>query len=690
MTLIKTRTHFCQFPRINAWVLFFVVLAFPAGACAKVVFEDFYNDPGIGGWVCTDPVPPGYTSKASSPAPSTHNGVTRYAGEITPEGAIVGNSLKMWRRNGIWTGYAGYLNKELSSREFSEKYRALYFRWYIKIPPGWNWANSPGMKLNRWYFGKTAGSTAKQMTVNIQGGSISSRLQFYFPGTPEFMYYSDKTVPEMGLNDGKWHSLEIYVRLSTDSSTFDGELRLFVDGKEKYLGRPYQAPKKGLANIVYPVDRDDYFTSVFPPAIGNLGSGASWNFPTNAWYSIDFDSYVVSTQRVGHDYGYGESGTTEPSWSLGTDTSGKGAITRSPDKKSYPDGASVQLTANPEPGWAFSAWGGALSGNKNPETILMDANKTVTATFSETVAGDSDSVLAESFADNNFSSRGWFDGEWGDIAKGQGVDGGNCLRAHWRQGNTAPDQAASMRRDLGGNHEQLFVRYWVKYDKNWQGSGGSWHPHLFNIISNVDYEENPWKGMACAYMALYMESVTGQSLPYRITPRFAIQDCARVNTLYGSVPNNIAETTENRSATHCNGSVAGQDCGSFGTCYSMGGGHYYSATTWDGDIQIPKGEWVKEEYWFKMNSVENGIGIPDGELRMWVNDRLAISSDSVIYRTGEHPDMGLQMFMFGHYMEQGSPVDQTLLIDQLEIFDVNPKQDPVFGLNPPGGLKIIE
>ena len=49
----------------------------------------------------------------------------------------------------------------------------------------------------------------------------------------------------------------------------------------------------------------------------------------------------------------------------------------------YAAGSIVQFTATPAAGWTFSGWGGDLSGSANPEFLLMDSNKTLTATFTE-------------------------------------------------------------------------------------------------------------------------------------------------------------------------------------------------------------------------------------------------------------------------------------------------------------------
>jgi hypothetical protein len=70
--------------------------------------------------------------------------------------------------------------------------------------------------------------------------------------------------------------------------------------------------------------------------------------------------------------------------SLSVATNGGGSVSRSPDLPSgYPSGTNVQLTAVPAAGWAFSAWSGALTGNTNPANLVMDADKSVTATFAD-------------------------------------------------------------------------------------------------------------------------------------------------------------------------------------------------------------------------------------------------------------------------------------------------------------------
>ena len=68
-------------------------------------------------------------------------------------------------------------------------------------------------------------------------------------------------------------------------------------------------------------------------------------------------------------------------YTLTINTTGSGSVTKSPDQATYHYGDVVQLTAVPDTHWSFSAWGGDLTGSTNPQSITINGNKTVTATF---------------------------------------------------------------------------------------------------------------------------------------------------------------------------------------------------------------------------------------------------------------------------------------------------------------------
>ena len=60
---------------------------------------------------------------------------------------------------------------------------------------------------------------------------------------------------------------------------------------------------------------------------------------------------------------------------------GQGTVARSPDQPRYGDGTTVTLTATPDPGWRFSGWSGDATGADPSVTVVMDGDKSVTATF---------------------------------------------------------------------------------------------------------------------------------------------------------------------------------------------------------------------------------------------------------------------------------------------------------------------
>jgi GH25 family lysozyme M1 (1,4-beta-N-acetylmuramidase) len=84
-------------------------------------------------------------------------------------------------------------------------------------------------------------------------------------------------------------------------------------------------------------------------------------------------------QRLVFDYG--EAPPPVTNYVLTTHVSGQGTI--SPAGGTYPAGTVVALRATAASGWHFAGWSGALTGTTNPANLTMNANKDVTATFSQ-------------------------------------------------------------------------------------------------------------------------------------------------------------------------------------------------------------------------------------------------------------------------------------------------------------------
>lgn len=66
---------------------------------------------------------------------------------------------------------------------------------------------------------------------------------------------------------------------------------------------------------------------------------------------------------------------------LTVNTAGAGSVALTLNKVSYDDADEETLTATAATHWNFDSWSGDLTGSTNPETLLMDADKTVTANF---------------------------------------------------------------------------------------------------------------------------------------------------------------------------------------------------------------------------------------------------------------------------------------------------------------------
>jgi len=66
---------------------------------------------------------------------------------------------------------------------------------------------------------------------------------------------------------------------------------------------------------------------------------------------------------------------------LNVTVNGNGVVTKDPDQATYTYGTSVELEAFADPGWTFDHWSGDLTGDTNPDTIIMDDSKEVTAHF---------------------------------------------------------------------------------------------------------------------------------------------------------------------------------------------------------------------------------------------------------------------------------------------------------------------
>jgi uncharacterized repeat protein (TIGR01451 family)/uncharacterized repeat protein (TIGR02543 family) len=103
------------------------------------------------------------------------------------------------------------------------------------------------------------------------------------------------------------------------------------------------------------------------------------------WTGTANDASLASTNALTMPASAHAAGVTytQIEYTLTVNTVGSGSATRTPNQTTYHYGDVVTLTATAAPGWNFSAWSGDASGSTNPVSVIMNGNRTVTATFTQ-------------------------------------------------------------------------------------------------------------------------------------------------------------------------------------------------------------------------------------------------------------------------------------------------------------------
>jgi hypothetical protein len=114
--------------------------------------------------------------------------------------------------------------------------------------------------------------------------------------------------------------------------------------------------------------------------------------------------------------------------SLTVNIVGSGTVSKTSNQATYAGGTVVTLLANPAAGWSLSGWGVDITGSANPTTITMNADKTVTATFTQT---PSSLIFQDGYESGSFSAwsgTGYSAGETGSVVSTIPYDGTYAAR----------------------------------------------------------------------------------------------------------------------------------------------------------------------------------------------------------------------------------------------------------------------
>jgi hypothetical protein len=293
-----------------------------------------------------------------------------------------------------------------------------------------------------------------------------------------------------------------------------------------------------------------------------------------------------------------------------------------------------------------------------------------TRSFTVVAAGSRTVYFQEGFNVTNLATSGWFDEPTIAIDTTTKYAGAASGKMTWTAGQMLPSGWSYLRHAITPVADTLYVSYYWRLDPNWVGASTTDRPHLMHAITDTDTDVNEYIGPGWTHGTLYWE-LSGS------TAKFMIQDGQRVNTSLGSVPNNLAATTETRDVGGCNGLPAGADAGT-PDCY-LYGSDYFNGRFWKAPSALSKAVWHHIETYIAMNTISGGIGQADGVFWMKIDDQLVINNTHMVFRTGSTPTQKWSQFLIAPYMSSGgSPITQTLWIDELEVAD-----------SPPAGVATI-
>jgi uncharacterized protein YjdB len=292
------------------------------------------------------------------------------------------------------------------------------------------------------------------------------------------------------------------------------------------------------------------------------------------------------------------------------------------------------------------------------------SGKTGTSAITVTASTGSGTLLfEEDFENTSLASRGWYDNTGSVLSTVEHI-AGSTSSAQYRflAGATTPTSGNAQRHKFTPT-SSFYLSYYVKYSANWVGSGQAYHPHEFQVMSTLDGD---WDGPSNGYMVLYVE----QNYQNGGKPRLAMQDNKSVNSTAAPIPSNLIGVTENRSTGGCNGM---SETNMFSECFDAGG-YWYNDKQLTGPVVFQptagagyKNNWNFVEAYFQLNTIVNGIGQADGVMQYWFNGTLILDRHDILYRTGAHPTLQFSQFIIAPYIGDGSPVDQSMFIDNLRV-----------------------
>ncbi len=534
----------------------------------------------------------------------------------------------------------------------------LWIRWYMRFEEGaWgeDWTHY------KTFFMKTDTASSRIMV------GYNSKNQIGFVGSEPSLAanagFGIDFYPS-GTSDGTWNYYEVMIDYPNK------RVKYWVNGIEKI---------NAIVDSFYANDT----------GIDSITIGSNIKYKTGTNY-IDYDDIAISTTGYIGPYNgpinNSPPDNTDPTVTVAIDTPSQGqtiagnATTLSasaPDNVNLSgvqfqiDGSNfgsqdttppfsviLDTTSLTDGSYSLTAIATDNAGNQATDTVDFTVNNGSESTPTESI------LFSESFEDTNLTSRGWYDnvsGQLLDDTESAPVNGSSKSAIyHFTQNEVMPDSGAGVRHKFTATDE-FYVEYWVKYSSGYQGSGSSSHPHEFFILSDKDADYN---SPNYSFLQVKIEQSA-------LKPRVIFRDDKHINISHGTPPIDLTGTTENRAVHGCNGE---QD-GNLTDCYQSGNWYNSKHFLYESPV-ISDNAWHKIKVRIKLNTVTASTTNADGIMQYWLDDVLLFDYNDLVMRTSATPDIKFNQFGIGPYIGAGSPVSQTMWLDELKVYTSSPPSSP--------------
>jgi hypothetical protein len=304
----------------------------------------------------------------------------------TPGGSVTSGSAYNGTYKAVFN--SSYIQAQFTATPVDQCYMRAYV-WLDNVSAGAGTSIFGVYKISGYYMAEAG--------ITNASGTLKWTLRYYDNGATHTVV-SELYKPVLG----KWYCVEVEGKSNSDTNA---EARTYIDGNELT-----DVTKTGLNNTQ------------------QINCGYIWISSSNS-ATVWYDDVAVDTAYIGPE-------ETGQIYSLSVSTVGSGSVDTDKSPPYY-YGDSVQLTAVPIGGWSFSSWSGDLSGSTNPFAVLIDGNKTVTATFTQNTYSLAVSTVGSGSVTLNNSGPY----QYGDIVQLTAVPATQWLFQGWTgdlSGNTNP------------------------------------------------------------------------------------------------------------------------------------------------------------------------------------------------------------------------------------------------------------